>query len=616
MMVLLQKLKKVRLFKSLIKNTIIFRITLFCLSAVCLIAVCIGLILGTKIYSLVQEENNTYLENLLHNLNLGIENLIGDANRVNRMLISHVETQNILIRCQSEGYDPQAYQNDAATLSYIVNTLTITDSHLSASFYDADGNTLFGDNVFIQSVQKNIFQEPWLKSHKEEIDNRQRFLISPNHLHQRFYRDFRPFMIIRPLKDITTQKVVAYVVIYADCKDIENLLAENIKTISSGHQNGPVSAIRLLDDEERVVASTNSWENGIRFDDLSVQGKIMVQQLEDSQFQIVIEQSGSYFFSSFCRTLAPILILSLLLLVILGVLIIMVFRKMLFPLKQLIFGMAQIGKGKFKIQLDESICHDEDIRNVYQGFNKMVTKIDALITNVYNQQILLKSAQLESLKYQINPHFLYNTLQTIESIAEIRNTPEVQIIATSLAQMFRYNLAPENLVPLKDEISHLEAYFSIERIRFRNQLNFSISISPEIYHSTVPKFILQPLVENAILHGFSSRSKDSYIKITGEQKEGKIQLHVIDNGRGIPPATLLSLQEKLVLASHLEDPVLNSESIGIMNVQKRILNCCGKEFGIKLFSNYGQGTHVVIELPLILVKQKGVLPDDPARIGG
>lgn len=607
----IQRRKNLRFLRHITKNTIIFKVTSLCLSAVFLIAMIVGSILGTKIYSLLQEENKTYLENLLHNLNLGVENIISNANRANRMLISHVETQEILIRCQKDGYDAQAYQNDSATLSYIINTLTITDSLFFACFYDAQGNVLFRDNVFLQSGKINLFQDLWLLSHKESIDDRSLFLVSPNHLQQQFYRDFRPFMIIRPLKDITNQEVVAYVVVYADCRDFQSLLEENLKTISSNNQEGPVSAIRLLDGEGKVIASTNSEENGMKSSELSISGETMVKNLENAGFQIVIEQNSSYFFSTFFRTLEPILILSLLLLCTLGLLIVMVFRKILFPLKQLTFGMSRIGKGEFQVQLDESICHDDDMRNVYHGFNKMVTKINALITNVYNQQILLKSAQLQNLKYQINPHFLYNTLQTIESIAEIRDTPEVQIIATSLAQMFRYNLEPENFVPLKDEIAHLECYFSIERIRFRNHLHFTISIAPDIYDVPVPKFILQPLVENAILHGFPSHSADSCIYITGERQDDKIRIHVIDNGRGIEHSKLLELREKLLLASQQEDPILNSDSIGISNVQKRIANCCGKEYGLNLFSDYGKGTHIVIELPL----QEGGKRDDSASTG-
>lgn len=101
-------------------------------------------------------------------------------------------------------------------------------------------------------------------------------------------------------------------------------------------------------------------------------------------------------------------------------------------------------------------------------------KIDNLITNVYEQQLLLKTSQLQSLTYQINPHFLYNTLQTIEAIAEVRDTPEVQTIATSLAQMFRYNLKPENFVSLSDELDHLESYFPLNASVFGTRFPFRL----------------------------------------------------------------------------------------------------------------------------------------------
>ena len=179
--------------------------------------------------------------------------------------------------------------------------------------------------------------------------------------------------------------------------------------------------------------------------------------------------------------------------------------------------MQFVGLGNFKLRLDEEACHDDDIRELYIGFNHMTEKIDNLITNVYEQQLVLKSAQLQSLTYQINPHFLYNTLQTIEAIAEVRDIPEVQTIATSLAQMFRYNLKPENFVPLSDELAHLKTYFSIECIRFRNQIKFDIDIGPELYSLSVPKFILQPIVENSLTHAFKgSQHSWNQVRITGE----------------------------------------------------------------------------------------------------
>lgn len=584
-------------------HTISFRLTALCLLISLLISVCCCSILIFHISGLIREENESYLNNLLDNLISGIDTTVYNASQVNRMLLNHVDIQDILIRSQHPDYTVQDYQRDRDQIAIIMNSLSVTEGIFFTSFHTKDGEYLFDGSVSSLPINNDLFSDPWILEHKDEIDQRSQFLITPIHSPNIFYGSFQSLMIIRPLKDLLSKEVTAYIVVYADSSEFQRLLKRNLQSITrdtKNSHNGPVLSIRLTDTDHIVIASTNPEEYGHPIGELASPDKLLSNRSSYSGFTVYIEPSPTYLSHSLRSTLIPILGVITVILFLFGVLTITLLRRMLSPLKNLTSNMQLVGLGNFKLRLDEGLCHDDDMREVYFGFNHMTEKIDNLITNVYEQQLLLKSAQLQSLTYQINPHFLYNTLQTIEAIAEVRDTPEVQTIATSLAQMFRYNLKPENFVPLSDELAHLETYFSIERIRFRNRIQFKIDLASGLYSLSVPKFILQPIVENSLNHAFrGSRNPGCQVLITGKtDSEQTLFLYVSDNGAGMDSRQVTALNQEL-LSAVSSQVIQTKDSIGLTNVHQRIVNCCGAEYGLSVAACPKEGTCVTICLPYI-----------------
>lgn len=584
-------------------HTISFRLTALCLLISLLISVCSSTILILHISRLIRDENKSYLNNLLDNLISGIDTTIYNASQINRMLLNHVDIQDILVRSQRPDYTVQDFQHDRDQIAIIMNSLSVTEGIFYTSFHTKDGEYLFDGNVSPHPINNDLFSDPWILEHKDEIDKRNQFLITPIHSPNIFYGSFQSLMIIRPLKDLLSKEVIAYIAVYADSSEFQTLLKRNLQSITRDtkkRHNGPVLSIRLTDTDHIVIASTNAEEYGHPIEELASPDMLLSSQSSYSGFTVYIEPSPSYLSYSLRSTLIPILGIIAVILFLFGALTIALLQQMLYPLKKLTSNMQFVGLGNFKLRMDESTCHDDDIREIYIGFNHMTEKIDDLITNVYEQQLLLKSAQLQSLTYQINPHFLYNTLQTIEAIAEVRDIPEVQTIATSLASMFRYNLKPENFVPLSDELAHLETYFSIECIRFRNQIKFEIDLAPQLYPLSVPKFILQPIVENSLTHAFKgSQNPCKQVLITGEMVSNqKLFLYVSDNGVGMDPQQVNSLNQDLACAVSSQ-MVQTKNSIGLTNVHQRIVNCCGTEYGLSITARPKEGTCVTICLPYL-----------------
>lgn len=580
-------------------HSMVFRTILVCLSFVFVLFFAGGIVIGIQLYVSSREENSVYLNNLIQNICSSADSIIYNASQVNRMLLNHVATQDILYRCQQPSYTVQDYQTDLATLSYTMTTLSVGENSFFASFFDKNGNVLFPNNTFARPDSTNLFDDPWVKEHRSEIDHRYTVLVSPNQISQEAFRGYRFFMVVRPLTDLN-QEVLAYIAVYADCEDFDAVLSKNLEAIRKKNGSSPVRAIRLLDSDGFIISSTNPEEVGLAYESLGISEEPLSMQVPNSPFIVKLEPNASFFLDSLKMPLFILALLLLFLLFLFSIFIIVTMDALFYPIKCLTKAMACVSEGNFEIQLDETPCKDNDIKQLFCGFNYMISQINALIKNVYNQKIQLKSAQLQSLKYQINPHFLYNTLQTLEAIGEIQNFPEIQIISSSLAQMFRYNLKEENIVPLKAELAHLETYFSIERIRFRDQIRFRIDIGQELYDILVPKFILQPIVENAIIHGFHAKGGINSILISAYQEGSKLLLKVSDNGQGIEPSRLQHLQQLLENSKSASAEITAQESIGLLNVQHRIINICGRDSGISVKSQQGNGTEVILSLPINL----------------
>ncbi len=266
-------------------------------------------------------------------------------------------------------------------------------------------------------------------------------------------------------------------------------------------------------------------------------------------------------------------------------------------IRVLINKMEKVENGDMKIT--EKIEGNDEIGIVDNHFNKMVVKLQMLINNNYIQQLEKREAELNALQFQINPHFLYNTLETINSIAAIQKCYEVCEISQKLGEMFRYsiNISKSEFVTLEKELKHIENYIYIQKIRFRDKFEVFFSMSDEVKKYKVLRFILQPIVENAIIHGFKDSIECGCIEIAAYVEDDKLILRIEDDGNGITEEQVNYLNDYI---NKKNDYILTSykRSIGVKNVNMRIKLACGDEYGILFKSKVDVGTQVIFTLPL------------------
>ena len=263
------------------------------------------------------------------------------------------------------------------------------------------------------------------------------------------------------------------------------------------------------------------------------------------------------------------------------------------PLEKIVSAMQKIENRNLDVRIDDN--RGDEYHKVYKGFNDMVTELKRLINDLVNEKLLKKEADIKLLQAQINPHFLYNTLESIHSIAKIKKVDEIARMVSALSKFFRISLSGgKDLVTLKDAIDLALNYLTIQNIRFNGKISYNINVPDELTGCIVPKLILQPVVENSIYHGIEKRKGDGLLTISAQTRNNELQLVVEDNGVGIPEKELFDLRKSIEI-DNFED----SKNFALKNLNRQIKLKYGSDYGVNIDSIEGTGTVVSIRLPII-----------------
>jgi len=265
-------------------------------------------------------------------------------------------------------------------------------------------------------------------------------------------------------------------------------------------------------------------------------------------------------------------------------------------IKKLVKVMRTVQEGNLNTQV--RIEGNDEIAKLGTDFNRMLARINELIGTVYKIEILQKDALLKALQNQINPHFLYNTLETIKMMAEIKREREISDALTSLGGMMRYNLTKESeLVLISEEIQHIRSYCNLQSLMMNERLVLICDIAEPIRSLRMLKLILQPIVENAILHGFRNFDGQCTITVLAAAQQDRIEIIVADNGNGIEVAQLMKLKQ--ILQGSGSGASTGETGIGLANVNERLRLRYGQDYGIDIESRQGLGTQITIRIPIM-----------------
>lgn len=266
------------------------------------------------------------------------------------------------------------------------------------------------------------------------------------------------------------------------------------------------------------------------------------------------------------------------------------------PVMVLAKAMGQVDKGKVNLLEQEKYSWQDEMGLLFRSYNEMGKRINDSIEKIYIYQINQKQTELKMLQFQINPHFLYNTLNTISSIAALSDIEEIVKIADNLSGMFQYNIKGDDIVPVRKEIQHVKNYLEIQAIRFPGKYRFEYRIDPEVEEKKMLKFLLQPLAENSLQHAFGKMKEINTVSLTAQEDGKDIIFRLRDNGVGMKAEQAEELNRELAqtdtgtLVNHVD------KGIGLRNVNARIKNLYGKEYGIQIWSEEGEYTEIQIRI--------------------
>lgn len=403
------------------------------------------------------------------------------------------------------------------------------------------------------------------------------------------FKDKKPSLYIgRSIRDIYTHEYLGYILI--DCNPNTLNIEEQIKLEKTAHVsvvNSDTGEVLYSNIGDKVA--DKSYNDNKQSIPLNI--KPLTLHIAFNYDRLYDELNPSI--SLIIAVIAASLIISL-------IAIYFVTSRLISPIERLSWAISRQGRDELRFVNPYSDRKDE-IGTLYFEYADMVNRMNEMVKTRYKDKLILLDSQMKSLEAGINSHFLFNTLESINSMAELENNKNIGTMSLALGNMFRYSIKTQSeLVSLKDELGHVNDYISIQNIRFNGKFHFIETIPKELLNTKVLKLILQPLVENSLYHGLEYCTIGDTISLSASEQDGNLVITVSDNGKGMSCDELAKIQSRLS-----EEPQFtelghrNNQSIGLKNIHSRIELYYGVEYGLSINSSLNNGTVITIKIPMI-----------------
>lgn len=365
-----------------------------------------------------------------------------------------------------------------------------------------------------------------------------------------------------------------------DCIDTVH---ENIQEGNSYDKN-----IRMLDDDIYILTELIQ-------DD--IQSYIFFQTTNIGALKNTLTHQLRIFVSVFIIVLVAVLIL-------IGFFAVIIQRSITNPVSSLYEATTKVASGDFSVRA--SIDSNDEVALLANSFNHMTEDLEVMVNQISEDERKMRDAEIRLLQEQINPHFLYNTLDTIIWLMEAGSKEKAIDMVMSLSSFFRLVLSGgKDFISIKDEELHITSYLEIQKIRYSDILDFDISIDPSVYDYKILKLTLQPIVENALYHGIKYKRAKGTITVLGYKENDLIKLEVMDDGVGMNEEALAALRDTI------SKPCKETrKGFGLANVNERIRMNFGVEYGMTIESEEGIGTSVMVTIPAQFFNTKGEIHED------
>lgn len=483
----------------------------------------------------------------------------------------------------------------------VVNTLEtaykLRDDILTMTVFDGEGEVVAAAPQGLE-VKDNIdiTQQDWYKASLESLTP---FTFSPPHVQNVYKGKYNWVVTLSRKLNLYNKEVPGSSVFTMDMNF--SSIEENCSSVTIGSRG----YVFILDENDNIIYHPQQQMiySSIKEEDIGfIGGKEDGEYVHAESSRVVVIRSlahtnwklvGISYLEDAAVTQAELVAFLAKLFAIAVVLVIMIAvvmsRRISKPLVRLTETMDKVEQGDLTVHSTEDSFYE--VSRLRHSFNHMIDRINELLERIKSEEQELRKSELKALQAQINPHFLYNTLGSILWMCERGDGKGAVVMVQALANLFRISISKGNeMITIKDELQHAESYLIIQKIRYKDQFEYSIEADGSVMGCKSLKIILQPMIENSIYHGIDRMVDKGEIKIRVKDCGDTILMQVIDNGLGMPDEVLKSI---------LESESSNSYGIGVKNVHHRIQIYFGREYGLSFESEPDEGTTVSIRIPKI-----------------
>lgn len=563
---------------------------------------------NTELMKKGKEELGTYLE---------------DIALMSTVLYRYTPFMNVLTQGVGEN-NKENMEEVRRVLAYVYNSRSeIEQMHLYIN-KGRDSVTNYHSRISGRGENKNIYFHPYYRRLEESETNYS--LIEPPHT----IYSYNGLSIIpnsekstvlslhNKIRNVPSNDILGFMSIDINLSKIDgivNRLYKDKEGISIINENGTVIYSSNKDvigkktkDKWFYKVQTNPQQNNIKWESKDFSGVIFYENIavQDNNWYMVKSIPYSSLYQGARATAFMNTMIALVALIIVLVITMIISFKITAPIKVLMENMKKVEKGIFVANFEAG--GNDEIGMLGRRFKSMVLQINRLIDKEYKLQIENKSAQLKVLQSQINPHFLYNSFQSIGTLALKMNAVPVYTLLTSLSDMMRYSMdMREAMVPLSKELKHTQSYLSLQKQRFEDELNIILIIEPSTHEIVVPKMLLQPIIENCFKHGFSNKMEGARITIRAYTEDDDLVIIVEDNGIGVSSERLQTIHKKLYYEERRKEDK-ERESIGLNNIYDRLQLYYEGQASFVIDSIEKKEFTVMIRIPII--SHEGVNEDE------
>ena len=572
-----------------IQSTIMFAFSVISISIILLL----GSVLYFRFSAISRQEIIQSTQKLMEQAGESLENYLVSMRQISDAVYYNVIKENDL---SSQDQNIQRGMN----LLYEANR----DNLRSIAIYNNYGSLMAAEPVASQKEDPNVTRQDWYKQAMDEMENMH---FSTPHIQNLFNDSTQRYYWVISLSrvvELTDNGDTHLGVLLVDMDYISiSRMMKQINALNNGQyyylcdSNGEIIYHRQQIQISKGICNENSgiaanYKDGI-YDETfeGEQRKVIVDTISYTGWKLVGVIPYSAFTHGMINIRYSIVALVLLMVLMLVVINRIVSVRVSSPIMKLNNSVMKYEAGeKPEIYIGGTL----EIRHLAHSIQSSYEQIDTLMRKIVLEQNERRKSELDALQSQINPHFLYNTLESITWMVEGERNDEASFMISQLAKLFRISLSKgRTIISVKDELQHAQSYMNIQKIRYKNTFSVEYDVDQCVYSYCTVKLILQPILENAINYGVSSMDDCGEIKVTGRLKDDNIILSVTDNGIG------MSEEEVSLILTDSSRVQKHGSGVGLINVNNRIQILFGKEYGLIIESEPDKGTSVSICIPAV-----------------